>query len=103
MDLIGDRLDQRFQKAGRGQPIGFTFESGEGDLRGAVDRHEQIELSFFGSDLGDIDVKEAYGIGLEPLFTRFVAFMSGRRLIPCRCKQRCNDERVRCGIVACNA
>ena len=30
-------------------------------------------------------------------------FISGRRLISCRCKQRCSDERVRFGIDSCRA
>jgi hypothetical protein len=65
VDFLGDRFNQGLQESGRGPPIGFAFELGESELGRAVDRHEKIEFSLFGSDLGDIDVKEADRIGLE--------------------------------------
>ena len=49
----------------------------EGELRGAIDRHKKVELFFFGANLGDIDVKVAYRIGLELLLCWLVAFDLG--------------------------
>jgi hypothetical protein len=45
----------------------------EGELAGAVDGHEEVEFSFGGLNLGDIDVEEADRVGFELLFGRFVA------------------------------
>ena len=50
-----------------------------------------------------VDMAVAYGIGLELPSRLLVPVTSGNRLIPWRCKQRCSDERIRSGIVACNA
>ena len=52
----------------------LLFELGEGNLRGAVNRHEKIEFSFVGSDFGDVDVKESDRIKLKRLLVRLVAF-----------------------------
>ena len=38
---------------------------GEGELRSSVDGYEEVEPSFLGADLGDINVEVADGIGLE--------------------------------------
>jgi hypothetical protein len=65
--------------------------------------HEQVELALLGSHLGNVDVEVADWIGLELLSSGFIALGPGRRLIPCRWKQRCKDDRVRCGTVACRA
>ncbi len=37
----------------------------EGELRGAVDSHEQMELALLGSDLGDVDMEVADRVALE--------------------------------------
>jgi len=50
----------------------------KGELGGAVDRDEQIELALFGADLGEIDVEVADGVGLELTPVRLVAFNSGK-------------------------
>src|SRR6516162_2120164 len=46
----------------------------EGELRGAVDGHEEVELSLLGSHLGNVDVKIADRVFPERLLRRFVAF-----------------------------
>jgi hypothetical protein len=38
---------------------------GEGELAGPVDGHEQMKLALLGPHLGDVDVEEADGVGLE--------------------------------------
>jgi hypothetical protein len=32
----------------------------KGKLRGTINRHKKVELSFFGMSLGDVDVEVAY-------------------------------------------
>jgi hypothetical protein len=39
----------------------------KGELGGAVDRYEEIQLAFLGAYLGNVDVEEADRVGLEPL------------------------------------
>ena len=46
----------------------------EGELGGAVDGHEQVELAFGGLHLGDVDVEVADRVALELLLGRLVAF-----------------------------
>ena len=46
----------------------------EGELGGAVDGDEQVELAFGGSHLGDVDMEVADRIGLELLLGGLVAF-----------------------------
>jgi len=50
----------------------------EGELGGAVDRDEQVELALLGADLGDVDMEVADGVGLELAPVRLVAFDSGK-------------------------
>ena len=45
-----------------------------GELAGAVDAHKEKELALFGSDLGNIDVKEADRVAFELLPFRLVTF-----------------------------
>ena len=71
----------------------------KGELRGPVDGDKEIELALGGSNLRDVDMEIADRIGLElPLWLGF-ALDLGSLETPWRCKQRCNDERVRCGMV----
>jgi hypothetical protein len=47
---------------------------GEGELRSSVDCHEEIQPSFLRTDLSDIDVEVADGIGLELTLLGFAIF-----------------------------
>jgi hypothetical protein len=65
VDLVRHRLEQRPQEV-RGDTCGrFLMQLGDGELGGPVDRHEQVELTFLGADLRDVDVEVADWIGLE--------------------------------------
>jgi len=66
-------FEQRFKECDRGRPVSLVVELGEGELGGAVDRDEQVELAFLGSDLGNIDVEVADWVRLELLLCRLVA------------------------------
>ena len=50
-----------------------SCKSGEGELGGPVDGHEEIELAFLGAHLGDVDVEVADRVALERLLGRLVA------------------------------
>jgi hypothetical protein len=76
---------------------------GEGERRGTVDRHEQAQLAFGCSYLGDVDVEQLIGDGLNVLLLGPSPSTSGNRGMPWRDTQRCSDERVRCAIVAWRA
>ena len=103
VDFVRDGFDERDEEGRSGDAIGFLDQLNEGELRRAVDGDEEVELSLGGLHFGDVDVEEADGIGFEPLLRRMSPSMSTSRPIPCRCRQRCNDDRVRCGMVGCSA
>ena len=97
---VRDSLDQPAQEICGVASRDRLAELDKGELRGPVDRDEEIELALGGSNLGDIDMEIADRIGLElPLRERLSPSTSGSLEIPWRCKQRCNDERVKWGIV----
>src|SRR6478609_7893391 len=68
VDLVGDCSDQGFEEGCGGPDVGGLIQLGEGELRGPVDRHEQVQFALLGADLGDIDVEVADRVSLERLF-----------------------------------
>ena len=65
-----------------------------------------LEFALGGLDLGDVKVEETDRIALELGLGGLVTLdlrQAADAVAPWRRKQRCNDERVRCGIVACKA
>ena len=75
VDPVRDRLDQGFEKSRSGFDIGSLDELGEGELGGAVDGDEEVELALGGAHLGEIDVEVADGILFELLL------FGGRRAV----------------------
>lgn len=74
VQLVRRRLDEVAQKLCGDQLRRAWVQFGVGDLTGAVNRHEQIQLPFFGSDLGNINVEvpqrivfERFSCGLLPI------------------------------------
>src|SRR5579864_6102487 len=57
--------DQVSQEACSGRPIGLLMQGNEGELGGAVDRHEEVELALLGTNLSNVDVEIADRVGLE--------------------------------------
>ena len=57
MDLVRNGLDQGFEKVSCDTPGGLLVQLDEGKLRGPIDGDQKIELSLFGTNLSDIDVK----------------------------------------------
>ena len=103
MDLVGDGGDQATQEISGGPPRDLLVQFDEGELRRPIDRDDEIELALSGSDLGEVDMEIADRIGLELVFGEASPSTCGSREIPWRLRQRCSDERVRCGIVGCSA
>jgi hypothetical protein len=103
MDLIGDCFDQRAKKIRGHARRGLLMQLDNGKFTRAINGDEQMELAVFRSDLGGVDVEIARRIGFEFALSGLSLSTSGRRLIPCGCRQRCRDDRERCGIVACSA
>ena len=56
MDLVGHGLNQGAQEVGRGARRCLGVQLSEGELAGAVDSDEEVELAFGGLHLGDVDV-----------------------------------------------
>ena len=67
VDAVRNGCNERFKKGRSGPHVGLFDEFNHGELRGSVDGHEQVELAFGGSDLGQVDVEEADRIGIELL------------------------------------
>jgi hypothetical protein len=95
----GYRGDQGLEKGRGHDPCCFFSQLSESAFTGSVDGKEVEELSLHRLDLGDVDLEEADRMCLEGFLGRFIASISGSRLMPWRCYQRCGDERVRFGMV----
>ena len=63
--------------------------SNEGELRGAVDCHEQIEFALSGANLGQVDMEVADRVAPELFLLGLLPSTSVKRLMPCRSRQRC--------------
>jgi hypothetical protein len=100
MDLVGDRFDEVQQEVGRDPPCGLLVQLGEGELRGPIDGDEEIEPALRGAYFGDVDVEVADRVGLELALYALAVLDVRESRDAVRCRQRCKDERVRCGIVA---
>lgn len=73
MKPVGNGFDHGFQK-GRGYwSVGLLMQLGESELRCSVDRDEKVQLSLFGTGLGDIDMEIPNRIGLKLLLIRLAA------------------------------
>ena len=70
VDVVRHSRGKRFQKCRGGTHIGAFDQLHEGELRSAVDSHEQVELAFGSAHLGKIDVKIPDRITLKLLAAR---------------------------------
>jgi hypothetical protein len=78
---------------------GFLTELGKCELARAINRDKQVEPALFRMRLSEVGMEVADWINLEPLLGSLSPVTSGKRLVPCRCRARGSDERVRCGVV----
>jgi fatty-acid desaturase len=70
VEAIRNSRDQRFQKSHSGLHVGTFNQRHEGELRGAVDGHEEIKLALGGAHLSKIDVEVADRVALKLLSSR---------------------------------
>ena len=98
VDLVGDGGDQAAQEVSGGLARDLLVQFDDGELRRPIDRDDEIELALSGSNLGDVDMEIA-GSALNLRLGEASPSTCGSREIPWRCRQRCSDERVRCGMV----
>src|SRR6266567_388728 len=68
VDFVGNGFDKGSEEVCGDPPRRLLVQLGEGELRGPVDGYEEIELAFLGTNFGNVDVKVADGIILEPAF-----------------------------------
>jgi hypothetical protein len=73
VDAIRDCFDEGLEERGSGSHIGTLHQFHDGELRGAVDGDEQVELAFSGPHLGQVDMEEADRTGVELLPARPIA------------------------------
>ena len=71
MDLVGNRRDQSFEEDRGGGPSCLLNQSHKGELAGTINGYIEVELTFSGLDLGDVDVEIADRIRLELFLRRF--------------------------------
>jgi hypothetical protein len=73
VDLVGHGFEETAEEVGRDPRRGFLVQLDEGELRGAVDGDEQVELALLGPDLGDVDMEVADRVALELALVGLVA------------------------------
>jgi len=78
VDAVRNRFNERFEEGGSGPHVCFFGELYHSELRGSVDGHQQVELAFGRSHLGQVDVEEADRIGSEPFPASLVALDLGQ-------------------------
>jgi len=72
VDFVGNGLHQGAKEVGRDATGGFLVQLHESVFGRPIDRHEKVKPTFLGVHLGDVDVKEADRICLEPGSARLV-------------------------------
>lgn len=104
MDLVGNSGDQGDQEGRGRQPASALHQPHEGEFSRPINGDEQVQIAFSGLNIGDIYVEEADRVGLELFLRLLVARDRGLSADPVPLQRyRCSDERVRCGIAACQA
>ena len=74
MDFVGHCRDKMAKEIGGDFRRSLLVQLDEGEFRGPVDGDKEMELAFFGSHFGDVDMEEAEWIGLELLFRGLAPF-----------------------------
>ena len=103
MSTPGDGFNQPEQEFPRNSGRRLRMQFHESKLRGAIDGDEHMQLALFGAHLGHIDMEVTDRVAPEGLLHWAVALDSGQPAYAMARRQRCSDERVRCGMVGCSA
>lgn len=101
VDPIGHGFDQYLQKGSRRQLGGAAIDTGEDQLRGAVDRDIEETLAAFVTQLGDIDVEVANLVGLELLRLLPVSLGQARDAVALQAAMQRRARQVRDHIRDC--
>ena len=78
MNFAGNGTGKGFEEARGRLSVNLVVQLHIGELRCPVDGDTQIELAFFGLDLGDVNLEITDRIGLEFLLGRLVDFGLGQ-------------------------
>jgi hypothetical protein len=103
VDRVGHRGDEGAQEVGGNPARGLLVQLGKGKLAGTIDGHEEIQAAFFRLHFGYVDMDITKRIFLKLLLVGLSPSTSGRCLMPWRWTQRCNEERVKPGMLLCRA
>lgn len=97
VDVVGHGSDEVAQELRRGGLDGLRVQLGIGKLAGAVDSDKHVELAFFGTYFGNIDVEVSDWIGLELFLLRLVAFhiRQAADAMPLKATVQCRSCQVR--------
>ncbi len=82
MDPVRHGCGEMPQEVGSDPASGLLVQLHEGELRGPVDCHQQVERALLGPHLGEIDVEVADAVRLELRPHRLVAIDVCSRLMP---------------------
>src|SRR4028118_122170 len=74
VDAVRHDGEQFFEELAGRRPGGLLVEASDRELRRAVYGYEEVELTLFSSDLGDVHVEEADRVALKLLLGGLVAF-----------------------------
>lgn len=65
MDFVGHGVCEMAQEVTGAALLGLAVQLDEGELRGAVDGDEHVELALGGAQFGEVDMNEPDGVALE--------------------------------------
>ena len=82
VDPIGDGFDQAAQEVRGRAARHLLMQFDEGELRGPIDRDEEMELSLSGSNLGDVDMEISDRVSFELAMGEASPSTCGSREIP---------------------
>jgi hypothetical protein len=98
-DLIGHSLKHVLHKLPSSVPVSSFNELGHSEIAGSAGSHEEIELAFSGSHLGDVEMEEPDGVAFELLASWFALFniQQARNAVPLQAPVQRRPCRVRDG------
>ena len=103
MDFVGHGRDKMAKEFGGNLGGRFLMQLDKGEFRRSIDGDKEMELAFLGSHFGNVDVEEADRVSFELLLRRLAPLDIWQLADAVALKQRCREDRVRCGMVGCSA
>ena len=78
VDAVRHSFNQHLQEQGSGGYVGALPQLDEGELGGAIDGHEYVELAFGAAQFGDIEMEKSDRVAAELLLGRLITFHFGQ-------------------------